>query len=214
MPDVGSTYFLTKFFARPIGYFISLLGAKLTLADMAYTNIATHFCDNLTDLRNILIFNDISSLIPYKITSSNSNKFGTSVLEKHNELINAIFCGSLDFIFQKLKFSSQNDPIHSKLCSAWLDQLSSKSPLSLVLTMHAFDLDPASIVEALKNEFRATVRIGRGLELKKGVRALLIEKVKPVWTKLRNEITLEEIESYFKPFIEDIQTKDIVELSP
>ena len=201
---------MTRFFEPAVGYFLSLLGKTLFIGDMLLTKTATHFIPNsgLIALREELTTTDnfiecLSKSCQTFDSESIKHKF-PSVLFQNLGKIREIFAEttSLSKIVEKLK-------LHPDLYADFLK----KSPLSIALTMHALSL-PASLKQALQNEFRCAVRIGRGKELAEGVQAKLIDKREPRWTHSSCEqIEQSEIASYFLPFSKCLATEDVEELN-
>lgn len=203
-PDVGMTYWLARL-PHKMGYYLGLVGAKITSADCAALNLTTHTVkpDALPSIIRELSETPIKNKQDVKFILE---KFPTppessSLLQQKEKIEKHFSKNSVEAILESL----------TKDGDAWCQdiaaQLRSKSPTSLKVTLHALQqAEKLGFNELMQVDFRLTNRFLLGHDFFEGIRALLIDKDKKAeWRPAKlEEVSLQQVESYFSPLEQEL----------
>jgi enoyl-CoA hydratase/carnithine racemase len=197
IPDVGGTWLLANA-PGETGVYLGLTGDTMRAADAIYARFSDAFLpsakvptliDRLLDPRGGTVGEAVRGL---------AEDPGESELTRRRRAVDTAFAGGeLEMIHMAL----------AGLAGEWAAKtraaLLQKSPKSLKLTHAAVRQARGlpSLEEALKVEYRLTVRLFQDGEFPEGVRALLIDKDrKPRWSPPQlGEVTPELVERYLAP---------------
>ncbi|HEX5958534.1 MAG TPA: 3-hydroxyisobutyryl-CoA hydrolase, partial [Hyphomicrobiaceae bacterium] len=179
IPDVGGTWLLANA-PGEIGIYLGLTGETMRAADAIYAR----FSDALVPMARlpalVARLTDPGGGVISEVIREMAEDPGESELQQHRGAIDQAFAGdSIEAIEAALE--SVGDP----WAATTLAKLAPKSPKALRLTLAAVRQARRlqSLEDALKMEYRLTVRLFEDGEFPEGVRALLVDKDhSPKWS--------------------------------
>lgn len=192
IPDVGGTYLLSRT-PGELGTHVALTAAPITGADAIECGLADYFVpsDRLEALAERLSGGDVEAAL-----REFAERPPASPLAAERAWIDAAYSAdTVEEILQRLRERPE------EAANEAADTLETKSPLSLKVTLRSLRSRPATLEEALDQEYRvslASVRIGDFVE---GVRATLVDKDRdPKWSSKRLEdVDPGVVEEFFAP---------------
>lgn len=181
-PDVGCTWALSRA-PRRLGFWIGLTGARIDAAD----TIAAGLADVMIASQSIpALLSDIADGRDTDAAlAAHAQKPAESMLAANAERIDAAFAASdMIGILEALRADGSDFALQT------LEHLASKSPTSLVLSLHLLQQAETSpdLQTCLDREYAADAAILRGQDFYEGVRAAVIDKDRnPHWQPARLE---------------------------
>jgi enoyl-CoA hydratase len=201
IPDVGGTWLLANS-PGEVGVYLGLTGEAMRAADAVYARFSDAMVrsSTLPALIDRLIDPDGGSV--GEAIRGFAEDPGESELQRRRGAIDAAFAGAdLERIHMALAGVPEEWAANTRAA------LAQKSPKALKLTLAAVRQARRlpSLEEALKVEYRLTVRLFEDGEFPEGVRALLIEKDrKPRWSPPQlGEVTADLVARYLAPLPAD-----------
>lgn len=197
IPDVGGTWLLANA-PGETGVYLGLAGEAMRAADAIYARFSDAFVPSagLPSLTDRLI--DRGGGAVGEAIRGLAEDAGRSELARRRGAIDAAFAGS-EVERMHMALASLPEEWAAKTRAA----LVQKSPKALKLTLAAIRQarQLPSLEEALKAEYRLTVRLFEDGEFPEGVRALLIDKDrKPKWSPpALGEVTDDLVARYLEP---------------
>ncbi|GAB3298586.1 enoyl-CoA hydratase/isomerase family protein [Parasphingorhabdus pacifica] len=192
VPDVGGTFLLSRT-PGELGTHAALTGAPISGADAIECGLADHYVpsDKLEAMVDRLATADVDAVL-----REFSERPPAANLAGHREWIDAAYsANTVEDILERLRARPEQEARDAA------EMISTKSPLSLKLTLCSLRSRPETLEAALDQEYRvslACVRIGDFVE---GVRATLVDKDRdPKWQAERLEdVEPELIDKFFAP---------------
>jgi enoyl-CoA hydratase len=197
IPDVGATFLLARA-PGETGLYLGLTGEPMRGADAIYAGFADRLCPALgIDGLIARLLDPRGGAISEVLGEEGAPHPAPPLLAGRRAEIDATFGGaSLEAICDALLEAK------SEWAQATLAALGEKSPKSLKLTHAAIrNARSLNLQEALKVEYRLTVRLFEDGEFPEGVRALLIDKDRtPNWRPPRlADVTPQLVADYLSP---------------
>lgn len=192
LPDVGGTFLLSQA-PGELGTHLALTGAPISGADAIALGLADHYvpADQLEAFAEALTAGDPDAALA---------RFSTEpppapVAAQREWIDDAYAADDVEQILTRLRARPE------EAAQQAAELIETKSPTSLKVTLRALRSRPATLEQALDQEYRlalAAVEIGDFVE---GVRATLVDKDKdPKWSPERLEqVTDEFVERFFAP---------------
>lgn len=192
VPDVGGTYLLSHA-PGELGTHAALTAAPISGADAVECGLADHFVrsEDLQALIDRLSAGDVDEVL-----REFSEQPPVASLAEQREWIDAAYSAdTVEEILERLR-ARPEQAAHDAA-----EVIEAKSPLALKVTLRSLRSRPASLEEALDQEYRvsmACVRIGDFVE---GVRATLVDKDRdPKWSAERLEdVDTALVDRFFAP---------------
>lgn len=190
-PDVGAHFFLPKYLASDVAYFMAVTGARLNGREMLELGLATHFIENrlLAPLQKqnfeVGDWDQLSSECQvqthFKVLENRFKTFKREIAE---------FLGRADLEQMDLYAQEYLDLGLNNWFAATMETFLAGSPVSKYVTQKLFrtplKTDPK---KALELDLKLAHWFDHHPDFKEGVRALLVDKDKnPKWAKLTSEI--------------------------
>lgn len=205
-PDVGGTYFLPRI-QNHIGMYLGLSGARIACDDCVEIGIATHKVGQtaLPDLINAIAERQFDADAKQTV-SAVINEFSIATLpsrlrEHANSIAECFGATSVKAIFDKI---AQSNDI---LCQEAALAMQKKSPLSLMITLHALHLgNQMDFDRCMQQEFRLVTRFLLSHDFAEGIRAVIIDKDQsPKWQPSSlAEVKTDAVQAYFAPLEEEL----------
>ncbi len=194
-PDVGGSYFLSNLPGN-IGKYIGLTGEVLSLNELIFFGLATHYFKNnkIEDVKENYITSG-------EILHDNFEVENDTYLIKNMNLINELFNGNIKTIISNLKNSN------SEFSKKILDILFVKCPMSLAISTKLIDdAKGKSLKECLETEFQLSQKVVYRSDFDNGVNSVLISKDhNPLWEPSTiDEINIEDLDYYFETHTENL----------
>mmetsp|Transcript_26289 Transcript_26289/g.47094 ORF Transcript_26289/g.47094 Transcript_26289/m.47094 type:complete len:391 (+) Transcript_26289:255-1427(+) len=183
VPDVGSSYYLSRLSPPSVGLYLMLTGTRLSGADTFFLGLATHYLasDELVDTLSA----EIAQGSGVKVVADRYHKApdrASSKMLGHTEEIETCFknAANIEEIYERL--TSLNTPWAHETMRV----LSQQCPLSLVLALHLFkQAKHQSYAGCLELEFNLVIQltVHRNYNFVLGVNHRLVhkEKTTPPW---------------------------------
>jgi enoyl-CoA hydratase len=200
-PDVGATYMLPRL-RGALGTYLGLTGARLSAADCVWATIGScHVPSRRLDaLEDAVVHADLTSdaheTIDRVLARFHADP-GPAPLAECIDRIDA--CYGRKHLGAVLKGLGDEETGWGE---AQLEELSDKSPTSLVVTFRQLQEGAGlGFDDAMRLEYRLVPRFLAGHDFREGIRALIIDKDgRPQWRPRRLEdVAAAEIEAYFRP---------------
>lgn len=176
-PDVGSGWFLPRLHGRS-GLWLALTGTRLGAADCELLGVATDVLEAARAPDLVAALAREPDAIERVLTELEADP-GRPPIAAHRDEIDRLFGGgSLEDVFAALEADG------SDWARAQLEAMRAKSPLSAKVAFHlvAGRLEPASLADDLRTEYRLAVRLVTRPDFREGVRATIVEKDnRPAW---------------------------------
>lgn len=198
IPDVGGTYLLSRVPGQA-GLYLGLTAARMGPGDAIWAGFADHFIPE-ADWPAVK-----ADLIATGTVTLPQHPAPESPLATQSPEIDRLFSAeSIPAIMTALEESD------SDLAASALKALRRNSPLSMASTLAMIRPGPATLAEALRQEFRWTWRSMDMGDFIEGVRAQLIDKDrKPVWQHASAaEVTAEDVAAMLTPLGADEWEED------
>lgn len=201
IPDVGGTWLLANA-PGEVGVYLGLTGESMRGADAIYAGFSDVLIPSarLATLIDRLV--DPGGGGVGEVIGGFAEDPGSSELASRRSCVDAAFAGA-DIERMHMALASRPEEWAAKTRAA----LVQKSPKALKLTLAAVRQARhlASLQEALRMEYRLTVRLFEDGEFIEGVRALLIEKdYSPKWSPAElSEMTDDQVMRYLAPLPPD-----------
>lgn len=203
-PDVGTTYFLSRF-PHKMGFYLALTGVRIPYTDCYMLGIVQEV------VAHAALPTIIAKLAENKLPDKNSvtevlRAFSitppASTLLQHKEDIELCFGkNSVEEILSTLEAQP------SEWCQETAKIIKTKSPTSLKITLLALQkAQKLNFDECIKMEYGLTCHFIQSNDFFEGIRAAIIDKdQKPHWqpSKLA-DVTAQEVEKYFTPLTQEI----------
>ena len=193
IPDVGGSYVLPRM-PGEIGMYLGLTGARIGIADILYTGIATHF---VRSARFSEIIRRLARGEPAQaVLSEVAENAGAAPLSELRAAIDRVFAkSSVEEILDALKSEGRWGEETTAL-------LATRSPIAIKLSYRAMREGRSKDFAACQQmEYRVMTRAVEGHDFHEGVRAALLDKdQRPCWAPASlDAISDAEIDSYFAP---------------
>lgn len=201
-PDVGSMFSLTRCPGKT-GLYLALTGYQIKADDMLYCGLADYYvpCGAWEDCQRRLMAlpasktDELHDDVALILKSCHVPPEGTSVLEKHRELIDR--CFAADTVLEILE---RLESAKEQWAAETAAHIRSRCPKSVAVTFEHYrrachqDFDTVTATD-----FTLVQSVLRDTELYEGIRALLIDKDKtPRWNPDKLEsVTDDMVSSYF-----------------
>ncbi|OGT42503.1 MAG: hypothetical protein A3F42_07860 [Gammaproteobacteria bacterium RIFCSPHIGHO2_12_FULL_37_34] len=205
-PDVGGTHFLPRLPGK-IGFYLGLMGTKLTSDDCVAIHIATQkiaqeaIPDLIQSLAQHAFSHDAKASVTELINPFTvpSNRFS---FIKHQAEIDQCFSGhTVEDIVYALQHSS------NELCRDTASAIAKKSPTSLKVTLRAMQQGLSlHFDDCMRQEYRMVCRFLKAHDFFEGIRAIIIDKDQaPQWLPSTIATVSDyEVEQYFVPLVEEL----------
>ncbi|MGH6888564.1 MAG: enoyl-CoA hydratase/isomerase family protein [Rhizomicrobium sp.] len=193
-PDVGGSWFLPRLPGQ-IGMYLALTGARLKLADMAYTGIATH-CVARSDWEALTERLAKGTPVGAALTDLEREPDVPPLAERRAIIDRCFAENSAEAVLAAL--DRENDAWAASAAAT----IRTKSPTSLKISFRELrEGSRLSFDDCMQMEFRMVSRVMDGHDLFEGVRATIIDKDKaPAWRPATlPEVTDAEVDEYFAP---------------
>ncbi len=196
VPDVGGTYLLSHA-PGETGTYMALTGLPVGAGDALHCGLADYYVpsDRLDELAGLLSAGPVEDALS-KVTEPVSSVPGATFEAGAQEWVDAAFSAeSVEEILRRLRERPEEE------AQAAAGTMEEKSPTSLKVTLRALRSRPASVEDALHQEFRvalACVRLGDFVE---GVRATLVDKDRnPQWSpQCLDDVDATLVGKFFEP---------------
>jgi enoyl-CoA hydratase len=198
-PDVGGTYFLPRL-PGFMGYYLGLTGARLKIDDALQVGVVTHKVDSssLPDLLQSLADTPftgdakqaVTTIIqPFTVTAQPS-----TLMQEKAHIDQCFAKTSMEDIVAALQQST------ATICNEAVTMLAKKSPTSLKVTLHAFELAKSlNFDQIMQQEYRLSTHFLNNHDFIEGIRAVIIDKdQKPHWKPATlQEVSVASVDAYF-----------------
>ncbi len=177
-PDVGGTYFLSRL-AHNAGLWLALTGMVVRGSNAVTTGLATHYVKQNDWPELIDSFasdgrNAIDTALVSLSTNPNDNDFVKTLKQRQSWFAES----NHDTLINTLRTASEKDEDAADL----LGQLEAKSPYAMDLTRALLtEAKNHDLAQCLELELIAADEAVRHPDFVEGIRAVLVDKDKPVW---------------------------------